>query len=239
MLFILLSEKLEELDNKKDKLSLSLEDKKDKLHLNEQQLESIKEEYYNYAKFNTELLRFQSEQDFLLRDLKEKMANATRIEERVEFQFRAMNQHGNRLLQLIGLQMFLPGARSARGIATASALYMNFMRNIMNPKTIQHRYKVIRVEDYSRQIENSLADLENISDFLGRTSRQLRQTIRNFEETYKDYLESIPEAKSLLSNLYRVQAQLSEKEYELEQMKKEQQKNLERNNQKVKALDNK
>ena len=239
MLFILLSEKLQELDNKKDKLSLSLEDKKDKLHLNEQQLESIKEEYYNYAKFNTELLRFQSEQDFLLRDLKEKMANATRIEERVEFQFRAMNQHGNRLLQLMGLQMFLPGARSARGIATASALYMNFMRNIMNPQTIQHRYKVIRVEDYSRQIENSLADLENISDFLGRTSRQLRQTIRNFEETYKDYLESIPEAKSLLSNLYRVQSQLSEKEYELEQMKKEQQKNLQRNNQKVKALDNK
>ena len=167
------------------------------------------------------------------------MANATRIEERVEFQFRAMNQHGNRLLQLMGLQMFLPGARSARGIATASALYMNFMRNIMNPQTIQHRYKVIRVEDYSRQIENSLADLENISDFLGRTSRQLRQTIRNFEETYKDYLESIPEAKSLLSNLYRVQSQLSEKEYELEKMKKEQQKNLQRNNQKVKALDNK
>lgn len=239
MLFILLSEKLQELDNKKDKLSLSLEDKKDKLHLNEQQLESIKEEYYNYTKFNTELLRFQSEQDFLLRDLRQKMANATRIEERVEFQFRAMNQHGNRLLQLMGLQMFLPGARSARGIATASALYLNFMRNIMNPQTIQHRYKVIRVEDYSRQIENSLADLENISDFLGRTSRQLRQTIRNFEETYKDYLDSIPEAKSLLSNLYRVQAQLSEKEYELEQLKKEQQKNLEKNNQKVKALDNK
>ena len=64
-------------------------------------------------------------------------------------------------------------------------IYMNFMRNVMNPQTIQHRYKVIRVEDYSRQIENSLSELDNISDFLGRTSRQLRQTIRNFEETYK------------------------------------------------------
>ena len=56
--------------------------------------------------------------------------------------------------------------------------------------------------------------------------------------TYKDYLESIPEAKELLSNLYQVQSQIEEKEYELEQLKKEQQKNLEKNNQKVKTLDN-
>ena len=238
MLYVLLAQKLEELDRKKDKLSLSLEDKKDRLQMNEQLLESMKEECYNYDKFNTELLRFQNEQDQLLNDIRQKMANATRIEERVEIQLRALNHQSNRLLGLMGLQMMLPGARSARGLATTAALYMNFMRNVLNPQTITHRYKVIRVEDYSREIENSLIDLENISVFLTKTSRQLRQTIKNFEETYKDYLESIPEAKELLSNLYQVQSQIEEKEYELEQLKKEQQKNLEKNNQKVKTLDN-
>ena len=238
MLYVLLAQKLEELDQKKDKLSLSLEDKKDRLQMNEQLLESMKEEYYNYDRFNTELLRFQNEQDQLLNDIRQKMANATRIEERVEIQLRALNHQSNRLLGLMGLQMMLPGARSARGLATTAALYMNFMRNVLNPQTITHRYKVIRVEDYSREIENSISDLENISVFLTKTSRQIRQTIKNFEETYKDYLESIPEAKELLSNLYQVQSQIEEKEYELEQLKKEQQKNLEKNNQKVKTLDN-
>ena len=239
MLYVLLAQKLEELDQKKDKLSLSLEDKKDKLQMNEHLLESMKEQYYNYDRFNTELLRFQSEQDQLLNDIRQKMANATRIEEKVEIQMKALNHQSGRLLGLMGLQMMLPGARSARGLATTAALYMNFMRNVLNPQTVTHRYKVIRVQDYSREIENSLTDLENISVFINKTSRYLRQTIKNFEETYKDYLDSIPEAKELLSNLYQVQSQIEEKEYELEQLKKEQQKNLEKNNQKVKTLDNK
>ncbi len=238
MLYILLAEKLQELDTKKDELSLDLTEKKDKLHLDEHQIELMKEEYFNYAKFNTELLRFQSEQDFLLRDIREKMANATRIEEKVEIEIQAMNLQSGRLLGLLGLQMFLPGARSARGLATAAATYMHFMRNVMNPQTTTRRYKVIRVEDYSREIENSLIDLNNISDFLSKTSRQLRSTIKTFETTYKEYLDSIPECKALLSNLYKVQSQLAEKEYELEKIKKEQQKNLEKNNQKVKTLDN-
>lgn len=239
MLYVLLAQKLEELDQKKDKLSLSLEDKKDKLQMNEHLLESMKEQYYNYDRFNTELLRFQNEQDQLLNDIRQKMANATRIEEKVEIQMKALNRQSGRLLGLMGLQMMLPGARSARGLATTAALYMNFMRNVLNPQTVTHRYKVIRVQDYSREIENSLTDLENISVFINKTSRYLRQTIKNFEETYKDYLDSIPEAKELLSNLYQVQSQIEEKEYELEQLKKEQQKNLEKNNQKVKTLDNK
>ena len=239
MLYVLLAQKLEELDQKKDKLSLSLEDKKDKLQMNEHLLESMKEQYYNYDRFNTELLRFQNEQDQLLNDIRQKMANATRIEEKVEIQMKALNHQSGRLLGLMGLQMMLPGARSARGLATTAALYMNFMRNVLNPQTVTHRYKVIRVQDYSREIENSLIDLENISVFINKTSRYLRQTIKNFEETYKDYLDSIPEAKELLSNLYQVQSQIEEKEYELEQLKKEQQKNLEKNNQKVKTLDNK
>ena len=239
MLYVLLAQKLEELDQKKDKLSLSLEDKKDKLQMNEHLLESMKEQYYNYDRFNTELLRFQNEQDQLLNDIRQKMANATRIEEKVEIQMKALNRQSGRLLGLMGLQMMLPGARSARGLATTAALYMNFMRNVLNPQTVTHRYKVIRVQDYSREIENSLSDLENISIFINKTSRYLRQTIKNFEETYKDYLDSIPEAKELLSNLYQVQSQIEEKEYELEQLKKEQQKNLEKNNQKVKTLDNK
>ena len=45
--------------------------------------------------------------------------------------------------------------------------------------------------------------------------------ITTFERDYKDYFDLVPECRSLLSNLYRVQSQLSEKEYELEQLKKE------------------
>lgn len=239
MLFILIAEKIAELDTKKDSLEQKITDKKESLQIDEAKLAELKEKYFNYEQFNNQLLRFQDEQDFILNDIREKMKNATRIEERLEIQVRALNQQGNRLRGLLGLQMMLPGARSARGIAAATGTYMYFMRNILNPQPNIRRYKVIRVEDYSRQIENSISDLNSISDTLYKTSSQLKKMISDFERNYKQYFDSVPECRALLSNLYKVQADLAEKEYELEKIKKEQQKNLEKNNAKVKTLDNK
>ena len=239
MLFILISEKLAELDTKKDSLEQKITEKKENLQIDEEHLNILKERYFDYEKFNTELLKFQSDQDFILNDIREKMQNATRIEEKVDIQVKSLNNQSSKLMKLLGLQMMLPGARSAKGLATAAATYMYFMRNVLHPETTTRRYKVIRVEDYSRQIENSIIELNNVSEYLDKTSTQLKRMIRDFERDYKHYFDTVPECRALLSNLYKVQRELAEKEYELERIKKEQQKNLEKNNQKVKTLDNK
>ena len=71
------------------------------------------------------------------------------------------------------------------------------------------------------------------------TKKQEYRIIQVEDYKYQEYLEAIPECKDLLNNLKTVKSNLKEKEYELEKLKKQQSKNLDINNEKVKKLNNK
>ena len=235
-LYIMISEKLDELDNKKDDLQTKIEDRKTKLELDEEKLEQIRERYYDYESFNKNLLNFQIQQDHILDEIREKMANATTIQERVEAQVVGMQRQTRRLMPLLAMQMARPGARSARLLATMTATYLYFMRNAMRPRTVMRRYKTIKVEDYHKEIEKSLDQLDDINTLLQKTSRQLDMTIKEFEQEFKEYLDVLPECRKLLSDLEHVKDEIKEKEYELQKIKYEQVNNLEKNDAKVKVL---
>ena len=235
-LYIMISEKIDELDSKKDGLQTKIEDRKTKLELDEEKLEQMKERYYNYENFNKTLLNFQLQQDSILNDIREKMATATTVQERVETQVVGIQRQARRLLPLLAMQMARPGARSARLLATMTATYLYFMRNAMRPRTVTRRYKTIKVEDYHKEIEKSIDQLEDINTLLQKTSKQIDITIKEFEKEFKEYLDVIPECRSLLSDLEHIKDEIKEKEYELNKIKYEQEYNLEKNAAKVKVL---
>lgn len=235
-LYIMISDKLNELDSKKDILQDKIETKKTKLELDEMRIEQVRETYYDYEKINSDLVKFQQEQDYILNEIKEKMANATTVQERVEVQVVGMQRQSRRLLTLLAASMMLPGARSAKGLATLTATYLYFMRNIMRPRTETRRYKTIKVEDFSKEIESSITELENISSLLTKTSRQIDRTINNFEKEFKEYLDVIPECRHLLADLEKIKDEIAEKEFEIIRIKEEQKRNLEKNDAKVKMI---
>lgn len=235
-LYIMISSKLAELDTKKDRLQEKLESKKEKLELNEEHLEELKERYFNFERFNNDLLNFQASQDRILDEIREKMSKATTITERVEAQIVGMTRQNRRLLGMLAASMALPGARSARGIATLIATNLYFMRNIMRPNTVTRRYKVVNTIDYQKDIESSLSQLDDVSELLKKTSKQIDNTIEEVEKNFAQYINIIPECKELLANLERIKDQIKEKEYELQRIKEEQQVNLSKNNAKVKTL---
>ena len=137
---------------------------------------------------------------------------------------------------MIALPMLIPGNRSAKAIATATASYLYFMRNLLTPRLREQRYRVISVIDYSREIENNISRIEDATHTLGKTSNKLEEMIKKIEVDFKDYLDQIPECRELLNNLNKLLGDLKEKEEELEKTKQEQEKLLETNNQKVKTL---
>lgn len=232
-IYQLLSAKLEEINSKNDSITEVVEVKKEQLRIKEIDLEALKEKYYNYAKFNTMLLEFQNEQDYLLRQVQEKMQNAVSVEEKVKVEMEAMDLQSRRLMRLLTLQMFLPGPRGAKGFATAAATYLYFVNNIIKPKKVVKKYKVINVQDYSKDIENSLSAIEDISVLLRKTSKELNKTLATIKEDFKDYIGVLPECDSLIAHLEKVRDELHEKEYEISTIEKEQKKNLEKNNAKV------
>lgn len=235
-LYVLISEKLEELDKKKDSLSKKVDLKKEELEEREEKFDILKEKYINIDRINKELLSFQNEQDILLREIREKVKNATSVEEKVEVQVQAMNRQSKRLFRLLALSMLFPGARSAKSMASSAAAYLYFMNNILRPKTTTKKYKVITVKDYSKEIEKSLSAMDEATDLLGKTGNQIDKMISQINRDFADYFGVISEADELMYNLRKIREEIREKEYEMEKIKEEQQIMLEKNNAKVKKM---
>lgn len=237
-LYILISEKLTELDNKKNLLSEKIESKKEKLEIDEERLRKLKNKYFDYERFNTELLKFQNEQDMILKEINEKLSKATTASEKVEIKIKGMERQNKRLLALLTAQMMVPGARSAKGLITATAISLYFMKNLMNPKTTAKKYATIKIEDYQSEIEANISKIEDISVLLNKTINQIDIIISDIKRDFSDYIYTIPECMKLITDLENIKESIKEKEYELEKIKEEQQLNLEKNNKKVKSLEN-
>lgn len=235
-LYIMLADKVEELTQKTGKLNGKVEERKEQLELDEEKLKQLKDTYYDYNNFNNQLISFQYEQDYLLKELEQKVKDSTSITEQVEYRMQVMTRQSRRLLRMLAMPMMIPGARSAKAMATATVAYMYFMRNLINPRLQQRKYRIISVTDYASEIEGNISKIEDAISIIGKTSLKLEDMIRKIEVDFKDYINVIPECKELLSNLNRLLSELKEKEEELNKTKKQQETLLEKNNQKVKTL---
>lgn len=236
-LYIMLADKVEELTKKTGILNIRLEDKKEELELDEEKIETLKDTYYNYDNFNNQLIFFQYEQDFMLKELEQRVKESTSITEQVEYRMQLMTKQSKRLLRMLAIPMMIPGARSAKAMATATAAYMYFMKNLMNPKLQQKKYRIISVTDYSREIETNISKVSDVISLIGKTSNKLEEMIVKLEKDFKDYINEIPECKELLSNLNKLLSELKQKEEELAKTKSKQENLLEKNNQKIKTLE--
>lgn len=232
-LYIEIASKINELDSKKDDLSLKVNDKKQHIEDVNKKFEEFKNKYYSVDRINNELLKFQYEQDRLLYEVQEKVKEATSVSEKVRFEFAAMNAQSRRLMKILSLQLFLPGPRVAKSFAANTALYLLFMKNIMKPKIVSKKYKVVKVRDYSDDIERNIDSIIEASRLLKNTSSQIDKMIIEINNDFKDYINSIPEISEVLSNLYKIKSEVLEKEYEMKKLKEKQEKILEQNNAKV------
>lgn len=232
-LYILISEKLAELDDEKDYLQERVAEKKENLQEQEIKFEDIQERFYSLEKANQDLLQFQNEQDKLLRQLEEKVKNATTVEEKVKVEVAAMNHQSKRLLNLLALQMFLPGPKGVKRVTAAAAAYLYFTSRLLKPKTTTKKYQVITVKDYSSDIKKGIETIEDAENLLSKTDYQIDKMMWEIKEMYHDYINLIPEYSELLSHLDQIKGDIKEKEYEMAKIKQQQINLLEKNNAKV------
>ena len=232
-LYIMISEKLDELDHKRDDLSKKVEEKKDVLEDKEINFKKLKEKYYSIDQLNKDLEDMQYRQQELLEEVKEKVANATSITERVHYELYYMNMQTSNLARFSFMQMFMPGMMSALGLGIAVASNMNFLRSIYKPRVKETKYKVVTVNNYHSQISDSISKLDDAISLLGKTSVQIDKIINDLQNKYSDYASITSEYNEMLYKLKRIKSEVEEKEYEMKKMKKEQEKQLEINDAKV------
>lgn len=195
-------------------------------------LSTLKAKYYNYENVIKDIISFQEEQELLLKEVKEKVKNALTIQEKVKVEVEAMDKQSKKLFRFLSLQMFLPGAKSAKSLALFASTYLYFINNIIKPKTTTKKYQVVKVKDYSEEIKKNLNSVDNTLLSLTNTKTQVVKTINDIKREYADYLE-LEECSSLIKNLERLKKNLDNKELELYSLSKIERDTLEKNNAKV------
>ena len=232
-LYILISDKLDEFDRKKDKFKEDVEDKKEELEVKEENFEKLKEKYTRIDKINKELNDFYREQELILKEMQEKIDKSVTVTERVKVQIEMMDRQTSSLLTKLSFLMLIPGRKGAKALAAMFAIYRNMARMAISPKTVTKKYKEIKVYDYSKDIEKNIKEVEKATQDLSKTGKEVDKIISQIKEEFADYIGVIPECNELLSNLQKVKSNIKEKEYELEKIKYKQEKELERNKAKL------
>lgn len=233
-LYIMIAEKIAELDTEKVRFYHDLFDKKKLLEEKEVRFDELKEQYYSIEKVNQQLLQLQNEQDYLLRDVQNKINQAETVSEKAKVQVEALNLQSEKLLQLLAFQMFFPGPKGVKRFVSTTATYLYFANQLLKPKKTTKKYRVIQVKDYSHDIENSMSLLDDAISLLEKTDYQVDQLIAEIYESYRDYIDVLPECSHLLARLEQVKDDIEEKKYEMKKMQEEQIRLMEKNDEKVK-----
>ena len=92
------------------------------------------------------------------------------------------------------------------------------------------------VEDYTDSISKNIESLDEIEKMINRTSKEIDKIIRDFKDEYKEYIGKHNQVNELLNSFERIKYEIKDREEEIKNIKKEQKKELEKNKEKVKTL---
>ena len=145
---------------------------------------------------------------------------------------KALNRYCEKLLSIINKpSMKLPSVRSTKAVAVTTLIAAYFMKKILRNKYIIKRRKKILAKDYDKYIENDLENINKVSDLIKQASSKISDIINEIIKRYSDYLY-LKEFQELLDNLENIKNNILEKEYEIDNIRKDRQNSL--NNQKIK-----
>lgn len=192
-------------------------------NIDEEKLENLKEEKQDIEKHNNDLIKFQNEQDKLNKVITEKISKEVNIFEKERIQLSGMSIGSSIAVNNVRHNMRPTGVRSTRKVFNFITTYLYYFSMINSIKPIKRRYKKIEVKSYTKDVESSIEQIELILKDINKTNNKLDKTIKNFMKKYERY-SNTKEYKSILENLKQMQQALLEKEYEIQRLKKEQEK---------------
>ncbi len=211
-LYILISEKINQLEMAKETLKdrVNIE----KLKLLPEEIINMKSEYYNFNNINNELLKIQYEQDSLLRKLMGNTNNIT-IADRTKEEIKYLSIESSIILKKLKKITLVPGVRSGKAIAFLSATMLLSIKKVKYQRHKNINYKVITINDYDKNLETDIDKIYSTRKLLTKTSTRLKMFITYLNNNFSQYIKYSDDAKKLLDNLYAIKDIVDEKEYEI------------------------
>ena len=181
------------------------------------------------------LKEFEKEQENILKDLDEKLEKTVNIKEVTKYKIKGLNKFSKNLMKLVSVKMLLPGPATVKATSLAVSSSLAVMSNLINPNIEKKKDTKITVTDYEKELNKNLDDLSSVIKNIKDANKNVQNTINDFYNNYKDYFEDYPECVEIYNNMLNIMTELETKSYEIETLKKQKEKQLEKNNAKVLA----
>ncbi len=233
-LYTTISDKIDEIKQVETKMEEKVETKKQEKNIDEEKLTSMKENYQKKDNFQKELDKFLQEQNANLVNVQNSIKNSVNKISMNRIQLNGLQQSTKLMQKRLKKLMKTPGPTSGKKITTMITQFLAFF-GLINKPTKPQQLPKIEVQDFSEEIENNIKDVDNILSEIGKSSNAIDNTIREFISKYQEF-SSTKEFQEILQNLEKIRQDLAEKEYEMLRIKKQQQKELEKNNAKIKTI---
>lgn len=222
-LFKSIDSKVEEIKKIESNTKEDLDQQKVWKNIDEEKLEEIKEKDLNIEKHKNDLIKFQDEEDKINKIVHEKLKKEVNIFERDRIQLSGMSIGSALAIKNIRYNTRGIGVRSGRKVFNFITTYLYYFSMIRAVKPIKNRYKRLDLNKYQKDVETSLEEIDKVLDDINKTSKKIEKTIKDFMNKYERY-SNTNEYKNILNNLLQMEKALKEKEYEIEQIKKEEEK---------------
>lgn len=215
--------KVEEIKKIENNIKENIEQEKIWKNIDEEKLEELKEKDLNIEKHKNDLIKFQDEEDKITKVVQEKIKKETNIFEKERIKLSGMSIGSALAIRNVRRNMRPIGVRSGRKIFNFITTYLYYFSMINTVKPIRNRYKKLDLNKYQKEVEKSLEEIDKVLIDIKKTGKKLENTIKEFIMKYEKY-SNTSEYKSILDNLMQMDKALKEKEYEIEQIKKQEEK---------------
>ena len=228
--------KIEEIDYVVDKVSDSLKMKTGKYDERDKDFEKFRKEYYNNDDLFDSIKLMIKENDYLLSEIEQKVANSRQVFTEVDVIYRRVNNNLSRALFMYATVRRNPMIPSAIKSAVCTNLMIQGFRSFLTPLRAERRVRTrVSVQDYEKEIVDGLKSMDDVFELIDNTMQNVVDLKKEFEDKFKEY--DFPEYKEIMDKLSDLSKNLSESREYLINSRSKFSEELEKNKVKVKELD--
>ena len=215
--------KVEEIKQIEENVKEKVEQQKILKNIDEEKIIDLKESKEEVNKFSNELIKFQDEQDKIVKEVQKEIKKEENKSSKERIQLNGIGLSTALTMRNVRRQMRVPGIRSSKKIFTIVGSYLYYFSMLNAIRPIKRKYKKVSREDFSKDIETNLIEIDKVLENIKKTNNKIEKIIKEFTIKYGKY-ENTEEYKKIMNNFKEIQKALLEKEYEIQRIKEEEQK---------------
>ena len=215
--------KVEEIKQIEENVEEKVEQQKILKNIDEEKIIDLKESKEEVNKFSNELIKFQDEQDKIVKEVQKEIKKEENKSSKERIQLNGIGLSTALTMRNVRRQMRVPGIRSSKKIFTIVGSYLYYFSMLNAIRPIKRKYKKVSREDFSKDIETNLIEIDKVLENIKKTNNKIEKIIKEFTIKYGKY-ENTEEYKKIMNDFKEIQKALLEKEYEIQRIKEEEQK---------------